>query len=214
MRQTSIAFKSNGVTLEGVIASAPGIIGASPGVVVCHPHPLFGGDMDNRVVTALCKALAEESIVTLRFNFRGVRKSEGQFTKGEEEREDTHAALELMRNWPGVKRGRVGMAGYSFGASMILSDLSRYKGVKSIVLISPPLASLENKAIVRDKRPKRFIVGDRDRLVPCPSLEEKVRALATSAELRVVHGADHSWQGHEADAARSAVEFFMGTLVG
>ncbi len=214
MRQSSIAFKSRGVTLEGVVASAPGISGASPGVVVCHPHPLFGGDMDNGVVTALCRALAEESIVTLRFNYRGVGKSEGQFTKGEEEREDTHAALELIRNWAGVKRGRVGLAGYSFGASVILSDLSRYKGVRSMVLISPPLASLENKAVVRDKRPKRFIVGDRDRLVPYPSLEEKVGALATTAELRIVEGADHSWRGHEAEAARSAVEFFIGTLLG
>ena len=213
MRQSAIVFKSRELNLEGVIASPSGLQGDFPGVVVCHPHPLFGGDMNNAVVTALCQALAEESFVALRFNFRGVGGSEGEFTKGDREHEDVFAALTLLRSWPGVKKGRVGVAGYSFGASMILSNLSSSKGARSLLLISPPLASLDNKDLVGDNRPKQFIVGDRDRLVPYPSLKEKVDVMDGSAHLLGVPAADHSWRGHEAEVARRAVDFFSETLL-
>ena len=212
MRQSAILFKSEKLGLEGVMASPSGLQGGCPGVVVCHPHPLFGGNMDNAVVMALCSALAEEGFFALRFNFRGVGESEGEFTKGEGEQQDVLAALGLMRGWPGVKKGSVGLAGYSFGASMVLSDLSRYKGAKSFLLVSPPLASLNNKDIAKDQRPKQFIVGDKDRLVPYPALKEKIDSLDGPADLLCVPGADHSWLGREAEVARRAVDFFAETL--
>ena len=212
MRQSSISFKSKGVALEGVIAAPHGLSGALPGVVVCHPHPLFGGDMNNGVVLAVSQGLVGEGFVALRFNFRGVGSSEGSFTKGEEEPEDVGAALELLRQWPGVNRQRVGLAGYSFGASMVLSRLSRYKGAKALALISPPLTALDHQSISKDKRPKFFLVGERDALVPYGSLREKTDSFHQSVELRAVPGADHSWRGYEVEAAERVSRFFAGTL--
>lgn len=212
MRQNSILFKSKGVALEGVIAAPQGLSAALPGVVLCHPHPLFGGDMNNGLVLAVSQGLVGEGFVTLRFNFRGVGNSEGSFTKGEEEQEDVHAALELLRQWPGVKRQRVGLAGYSFGASMVLAGLSRFKGARALALIAPPLAALDHPSIGKDKRPKLFLVGEKDGLVPYTSLKEKTDSFQPSAELRAVPGADHSWRGFEAEAVEHVTGFFAGNL--
>ena len=228
MRQSAIDFKSRGVALEGVVASPEGLPEGSsgvpkgfPGVVVCHPHPLFGGDMDNGFVVTVCRALVEEGFVTLRFNFRGVGKSEGTFTKGpkgargtegEDEQADVVGVLAVLRAWPGVNRGRVGLAGYSFGASVVLAGISLYKAARAFVLISPTLTAMDHNGVGGDTRPKVFIVGDRDRLVPYTSLKERVDSLKTPAGLQVVPGADHSWRGYETEAAEQAARFFVGAL--
>lgn len=212
MRQTAVAFKSKGLTLEGVMAFPQGLTGPFPGVVVCHPHPLFGGNMDNGLVQEVCSALVREGFGTFRFNFRGVGNSEGSFTKGEKEPEDVNAALSLMRNWPDIDKRRFGLVGYSFGASMVLNGISSYKAARALALISPPLTSLDHPKMEKDKRPKLFIVGDRDRLVPHSDLKAMVDALPNPADLSIVPGADHSWRNHEAEAARRTARFLVGAL--
>ena len=200
--------------LEGVVATPQDVTGSVPGVVVCHPHPLFGGDMSNGVILAVCQALVKEGFAALRFNFRGVGNSEGSFSKGEEEKEDVRAALGVIQAWPGVDKSRVGLAGYSFGASMVLSGLSRYKAAKALVLIAPPIVALGDPAIGRDKRPKLFIVGDKDSLVPHNTLKEKVGSYQRPPEVSLVPGADHSWRGHEGEVSQHAVNFLVGVLNG
>ena len=212
MRQTSVAFKSKSLILEGVIAFPGGLTGPFPGVVVCHPHPLFGGNMDNGLVQEVCRTLVQEGFGTLRFNFRGVGNSEGTFTKGEREPEDVSAALSLLRNWSDTDKRRFGLVGYSFGAAMILSSISKYKAAKALAFISPPITSLDHTKIKSDKRPKFFIVGDRDRLVPYSALKDKVDSLTNLAALKIVPGADHSWRNHEAEAAYQTARFFVGAL--
>ena len=212
MRQSAIAFKSKGVTLEGVIATPQGLSGPLPGVVVCHPHPMFGGDMNNSLVLAVCRSLVEDGFVTFRFNVRGVGNSEGTFTKGEKEHEDVRAALELMKRWPGVNRRALGLVGYSFGASVVLTGLSKNKIGRAFVAVSPPLAAMEHPGVAKDERPKLFIVGDRDRLVPHSSLRGKVDSLDGSVDFRMVPGADHSWRGYEEEVARETGRFFADTL--
>ena len=104
------------------------------------------------------------------------------------------------------------MVGYSFGASMVLTGLSRYRAAKGFVLISPPLNALESPLVARDKKPKLLIVGDRDRLTPYASLKEMVDSLPSSVGLSMVPGADHSWRGHEAEAAQQTTRFLVDTL--
>ena len=214
MRQSAIGFKSKGLMLEGVMASPHGVAGSLPGVVVCHPHPLFGGNMDNAVVLGLCQALAREGFVTLRFNFRGIGKSEGEFTKGEKEQEDVKAALGLLREWPGANRRKIGLAGYSFGAAMVLAGLSRYKGAGALMLVSPPPSAFDAPKLGKDGRPKLVVTGDRDRLSPYDSIADKARALGGDVQVSLVPGADHSWRGHEAEAGDLAANFFAGALAG
>ena len=212
MGQSAIVFKSKGVTLDGVVASPDGTVGPFPGVVVCHPHPAFGGDMDNGLVMAVCRALVDEGFVTCRFNFRGVGGSGASFTNGEEEHKDVRAALELLKVWPGVDGGRLGLAGYSFGASMVATGLSGYKRARGFVMISPPPNCLNSPEMETDKRPKLVIVGDRDRLAPYHSLKEKLDSLTVPVVLSTVPGADHSWRGYEGDAALAATRFLASIL--
>ena len=84
MKQTSISFSCGSISLEGLYYLPQGD-GALPGVVLCHPHPLFGGSMDNNVVLAVASALVEQSIAALMFNFRGVGRSRGNFGNGIDE---------------------------------------------------------------------------------------------------------------------------------
>ncbi len=213
MRQSAVIFKSKGVNLEGVVASPDELAGPFPGAVVCHPHPAFGGDMNNGVVLALCEALVKEGCATLRFNFRGVGNSEGSFSLGEEEHNDVGAALGLLRHWPGVNGKRVGLAGYSFGASMVLASMKGLRHARVFVLISPPVNSLKPLESGRDKRPKLIIVGDMDRLSPHTTLKEAIEPLVDPIDFKVVAGADHSWRGHEVEAAQQATRFLVDALL-
>ena len=94
--------------------------------------------MENSLVVVICRVLAEAGFVAFRFNFRGVGKSSGTFTRGEEEREDIRAALNFLAELPRVNRSRRSLVGYSFGASMVLEGLSKYKAAKAIALVAPP----------------------------------------------------------------------------
>jgi alpha/beta superfamily hydrolase len=170
--------------------------------------------MDNGLVVALCQALVQDGFVTFRFNFRGVGQSEGESTKGEKEHEDVGAALDFLRKWPDATRDRLGLVGYSFGASMVLTGLPRYKAAKALALISPPLTSLDSPGLRKDNRPMIFIGGDKDRLVPFSSLKDRLDSIRPEAELQMVPGADHSWRGHEGEAAQQATGFLQRYLKG
>ena len=213
MRQSAIEFKSGKLSLEGVLAKPQNTESNLPGVVVCHPHPLFGGDMDNSVVLAVCQALVDSGFVTCRFNFRGVGNSEGSFSKGEEEHKDVAAALSVLSRWPGVNKRRLGLVGYSFGAAVILAGLSAYKAARAFALISPTLVAVQSLEGSADLRPKLFVGGNLDKLVPHVELKEKVDAVGASAGLQVVSGADHSWLGHEKEASERVALFLAGNLI-
>ena len=212
MRQSAVAFESGELRLEGVLGCPDGVTGPSPGVVVCHPHPLSGGNMNNNLVLSVYLALVESGFVALRFNFRGVGNSEGAHTEGEKEPEDAEAALNMLRERSDVDGNRLGMAGYSFGTGVILSNLARYTTAKAFVLFSSPARYLDYPGVGEDERPKLFVCGDRDNAVPVHSLKEKLECLARTSACRVVPGADHYWVGHEEEAAHHAVAFFSDTL--
>lgn len=106
-----VSFPSGDITLEGQL-HLPDTIPAS-GIVVCHPHPQYGGDMQNNVVEALCETAAANGVGALRFNFRGTGRSEGRYDNGIGEQEDVRAALAYLRDVPEVDAARVALAGYS-----------------------------------------------------------------------------------------------------
>ena len=159
MHKTAISFTSQGHSLDGVLSLPEELPKPYPALLVCHPHPALGGNMDNGVVTAICRAAEGRGLATLRFNFRGVGKSGGAFSNGPEEQRDLAAALDVLRRWPAIDRKRVALAGYSFGASVILSGLRHCKAARCFVLISPPISSVRKSPIVNDRRPKLFLVG-------------------------------------------------------
>ena len=215
MRQTAIDFfTSKGLSLEGVITAPDSPGAATPGVVVCHPHPALGGNMDHPVVAAITRRAHQEGISSLRFNFRGVGRSEGSFSNGPEEEKDLRSAFEFLKVFPDMDRKRVALVGYSFGASAVLKGFGRCRGARSLVLIAPPISSVKKSRIRNDKRPKLFLVGQRDRVVPSVELQRALDDVRSPVQFAEIPAADHSLGGHEQELAERVTAFLVETLCG
>ena len=195
--------------LEGALR-LPG--GATPvaGVVVCHPHPLRGGDMHNNVVEALCEGLELAGIASLRFNFRGVGRSGGVHGHGEAELDDVRAALAYLAARPEVDAARCALAGYSFGARAALR-VAGDAGVPALLCVAPPMR--EPVAEVAPQCPMLVVVGSQDQVLDNDPAAYAAR-LPDPAALQVVQGTNHFWGGFEPVLVSVAREFFGKHLAG
>jgi hypothetical protein len=207
MKLESVTFTAGPLTLEGVLHIAE-VAAPRPGVVVCHPHPLYGGDMNNSVVIAICESLAESGISALRFDFRGAGGSEGSFGGGVEEPEDVRAALDFLETRPSVQRDRLGVAGYSFGANVALSTAD--ERVRALVAVSPPLSM--GGGPLRLHCPALFVFGERDAIAPADALSKVAPASSAEQETVIIPGADHFWAGKADEAAAQVADFFRRKL--
>ena len=123
MKSKEVKFPSGPLTLEGVLTTPDDTPSDNQAaIVIAHPHPLYGGDMQNGVVLALTDELCRLGFPSLRFNFRGVGHSEGRYADGRGEYEDLRAALEFLGRSTGIDSGKIGLAGYSFGAEIVLAN--------------------------------------------------------------------------------------------
>ena len=203
-----LAFPSGDLTLEGVFHRA--LAAPYPAAVVCHPHPQFGGDMHNSVVTTVCQALFESGIAALRFNFRGVGRSQGRFADGVGERDDVLAALAYLRGLEGVDPAAVGLVGYSFGAAVSL--LAADEQVAALAAISPPsIGSAIPPLAIRC--PTLLIAGDRDDVAPTGWLTTLAGVIGSHCRVEVVPGADHFWWGHAEKLASIIAGFLRDCLL-
>ncbi len=202
-----ISLTSDGLTLEAVLHPPPS--SPSAGIVVCHPHPRYGGDMHNNVVVTICQAAAAGGIAALRFNFRGVGRSQGSFGDGAGERADAAAALACLRALPEVDADRVGLAGYSFGAAVAL--LAAEPTLRAVVAVSTPTIA-RGLSEIDIHCPALLVVGEQDQVAPPSRLASLARAIGPLAELAVVPGADHFWGGAEDRLAGIVTDFLARTL--
>ena len=203
-----LTFPSSDLTLEGLFHRPSAV--PHPAVVVCHPHPLFGGDMHNAVVTTVCHALVEAGIAALRFNFRGVGRSPGRFGDGVGEREDAIAALACLRQREGVDHAKVGLVGYSFGAAVAL--VAADDQVAALAAISPPpFGHVIPPPAVRC--PALLITGDRDDVAPPGHVRPLAQTIGPQCQVEVVPGADHFWWGHDEKLAQAVVGFLRDSLL-
>ena len=207
MNREHITFPCGDISLEGAWHFPQGT-GSFPAVIVCHPHSLYGGDMSNNVVFAICQALAEQSIAALRFNFRGVGRSEGIFGEGIAEQEDVRAALAFIQSTHDIDPTRIGLAGYSFGASVVLPVALEDKRVNLLALVSPALSDSGWEQLKGYIKPKFLIVGDSDFIIPLPQFQQYARDIPEPKQCQVVSGADHFWQGYQEEAAGQVSRFF------
>jgi alpha/beta superfamily hydrolase len=212
VRQSAISFNSGNLELEGAFGMPDEPAGKIPGVVLCHPHPLMGGNMDNLVVMSIYRDLITRGMAALRFNFRGVGNSQGSHEKGEGEVQDVKAALDIFRSLPGVDGKRVGLAGYSFGSGMILKGLPQYKDARAFALISPPPRFFPESALPKDSRPKLVVCGDQDRTVSLEDLSPFAESMSQPAEYKIIEGADHFWGSLVIEAAGHVSDFFAANL--
>ena len=196
----SLTFPCGDLSLEGVLH----LLDSTPAAaaVVCHPHPQYGGDMENNVVLAACQSLVSQGFAALRFNFRGVGASEGAFDQGEGERNDVHAALRYLASLPEVDGERLGLIGYSFGA-LVAAEVAD-SDLRALALVSPPVAHADLR--LDWGCPALVLAGDQDQNAPADGLEAIGRA--SGVELRVVSGADHFWLGFEEELVEALAGFF------
>lgn len=188
MKEERISFESAGLTIEGLYAPGDG----SKGVVVTHPHSLMGGSMANNVVDAIVSAFHNHGHTTLRFNFRGVGRSEGRFDDGVGEQEDVKGAIGFLKE-KGLNE--IILAGYSFGAWVNSRVLAGYDGLSDVIMVSPPIDFVPFDFSHLAGKCGLIICGDSDQFCPLPSLENIVQHVG--CRLEVVRGADHFYFGHE-----------------
>ncbi|MGH7306536.1 MAG: alpha/beta hydrolase [Candidatus Rokuibacteriota bacterium] len=177
------------LSLEALLAlpAAP-----AAGVVICHPHPLYGGDMENPVVVRLQEVCADLGLATLRFNFRGVGASGGAHGGGVGEQEDAAAALDALAKATGG--GALAIAGYSFGARIAAQVGARDGRIAGIALIAPPLAMFDFGFLEDTRVPTLMVVGTRDQYCP-PDDFARFTAARPWLEAATIEGADHFFFG-------------------
>jgi len=207
LKRLHISFPSGEITLEGVWHFPEGD-GPFPAVIVCHPHPLYGGSMSANVVFGICQALAESSIAALRFNFRGVGKSEGEFGGGIAEQEDVKAALDFVLSTENIDQNKIGLAGYSFGGGVALPVAVGDERVKMLALISPALLDSGWEQLKGYARPKFIIIGENDDVIAQPRLRELAGKIPEPKQFEIIAGADHFWAGFEGEVAEKVGRFF------
>ena len=211
MKKIRASFPSGELSLEGIL-SVPQRAGPFPAVIVCHPHPLYGGSMDNNVVRSLCEALAQASLASFRFNFRGAGGSQGEFDHGRGEREDVKAAISFTTAVEGVDSKRIGLAGYSAGAGFALPVGCDDERTKALAAISPPFSMFNFDFLKECLKPKLLITGGEDEFVPTDRFLEFCRSLPEPKECACIEGVDHFWRGHESRLTTRVAAFFVAVL--
>jgi alpha/beta superfamily hydrolase len=214
------------VSLEGVLHLCGGEA-PWPAAVICHPHPLGGGDMHNRVVTAIAQALCTRGVAALRFNFRGVGFSCGDHDNGRGEQADVAGALQWLLAQPHVDVSRLFVVGYSFGAWVGLSHAEadlRVAAVAAVALVpwsfhtdfyqltsrAGPLAHpwrFDPAFLETFTRPKLLLAGEQDTYSTVAQLRELYDRIPEPKALGVISSADHFLHGREQEVGARIAEF-------
>ena len=198
MDERRFYIETEDVQLQAVLHLPDGVPPFA-GVAVCHPHPRYGGDMNNNVVLAVARALTDRGIAALRFNFRGVGTSDGEFDRGEGEMEDFKAALGYMASrYPGLP---LWAAGFSFGAWVALETGAADDRVTVLIGIAPPVVTSVSGMnytfpnTLASTKPKFFIQGEADDVCPLEGMWQFYGQLSEPKELVVIDGAGHLFEG-------------------
>jgi alpha/beta superfamily hydrolase len=185
--------------LEAILWKPPGP--ARLAALVCHPHPLFGGTMHNKVVYQAAKSLDTLGSPVLRFNFRGAGLSAGTHDRGGGEQEDVKAALDfLATEFPGIP---LLLAGFSFGSWVGLRVGCADQRVRELIGLGTPVNSSDLSYLRHCDKPKLFVHGAIDEHGDVGKLEQLVESLPGENRLVVVAGAEHFFAGKldQVDAA-------------
>ena len=181
--------------------------GIRAAVVLGHPHTEYGGTMHTKAVYQSAKALSRIGCAVLRINFRGAGASAGTFAEGIGERDDFTTALDYMNNrYPGAPMWAGGM---SFGSWVALTVGAQDPRVTTLLGIALPVDRYDFDAVANSSKPKFFIHGERDELIPIKTLREFYARCAEPKELVVIDMADHLFDGKVSEVA-DAVEDLLG----
>lgn len=174
--------------------------------VICHPHPLHGGTMQNKVVHTLARSFIAQGFVALRFNFRGVNESEGEFDGGSGELDDVFAAMDYLSDqYPELP---LWIGGFSFGAALAVHAAAR-RGAAGLISVAPAISRLAQSLPSQPECPWLIIQGDRDELVDVDETIAWVNNLDPGPELLILEGAEHFFHGRLVELREAIQEFII-----
>lgn len=186
--ELKIEFPCRTLSLEGMLTKGR----SEKAVVVSHPHPLYGGNMDNPVVLTIVRAFVEKGMTVLRFNFRGTGNSSGVFDDGRGEQDDVRAALRFLS---GSGFTRLYLAGYSFGARVNAAVMSGGCRAKDHVMVSPPAGFMRFDDIVQMPDTGLIVTGDNDEIAPAHIIKTHVKRWKIRPRFETIDGCDHFYSG-------------------
>jgi len=196
------------IQLEGILHLPAGKEGKGPGAVICHPHSLYGGSMEVPLVVAIAQELAQRGVVALRFNFRGVGRSQGAYADGEGEMADVAGSLDFLEGQESVDSERLYLVGYSFGAGVGLRHHAENDPRIAAVAVVAPYVENPSESLLRSyTNPKLFLAGEDDTVCPIEWLRAFVAPLPEPKEMRILTGTDHFFWGREREVAEIVGEF-------
>ncbi|MEZ5816477.1 MAG: alpha/beta fold hydrolase [Hyphomicrobiaceae bacterium] len=198
-----VTFSAGDAVLEGLLSLQAPV--AKTAVVVCHPHPLYGGEMHNNVVEGLVVALRKAGHATLRFNFRGVGGSSGEHGQGVAEIEDVKGAISCLLDRQLFET--LVVAGYSFGSMVGLKAGAEDARVHKLIGVALPCASRDVSFLNDVSKPTLLISGDRDDISPVADLQALHAKLRGPKDLVILRGADHFFRSREIEVADAALKF-------
>jgi len=172
--------------------------------VVCHPHPLFGGTLDNKVVYTIARSFHDLGLPTIRFNFRGVGRSHGSFADGVGETDDALAVIAAGREkWP---RAALWLAGFSFGGAVALRAVAS-SSPERLVLVAPAIKRVPIEGVPPPQCPWLIVHGDADDTVPHQEVLDWAARQPRAPQIALLPGVGHFFHG-ELHALRDAITQF------
>jgi alpha/beta superfamily hydrolase len=185
----------------------------APIALLLHPHPQHGGTMNNKVVYTLFHAFVRQGFSALRFNFRGVGRSQGTFDRGEGELSDAASALDWLQTYnPNADACWIG--GFSFGAWIGMQLLMRRPEIDGFISVAPPANMFDFGFLAPCPASGLIIQGDQDQLVPMEPVQKLVHKLMHQRDIRIDHriirGADHFFGNHFQELAAVIEEYLAG----
>jgi alpha/beta superfamily hydrolase len=190
--------------LEALL-EAPQETGVIACAVVCHPHPLHGGTMQNKVAHTLAQGFIRQGFITLRFNFRGANESDGVFDEGRGELEDVFAAMDYLSNK--TPELPLWLAGFSFGAAIAVRAAAE-RNVAGLISIAPAVSRFAKSLSSQPDCPWLILQGDQDEQVDVEETIAWVNELEPGPELQILEDAEHFFHG-KLVLLRDAVEAFI-----
>jgi alpha/beta superfamily hydrolase len=180
-----------------------------PIVLICHPHPQFGGNMYNNVVSAIFNILIKNDISCLRFNFRAVGRSTGIHSNGSGELIDVKVCIDFLVKENNLKK--IIICGYSYGAAIGCSAVNYSDKVIGYIAISFPwdFMGISYKELSQSKKPKFFLQGDRDTIASFDKFLGHYKYYIEPKQYEIIPGADHFYWGYEDLISEKVFKFYQ-----
>jgi alpha/beta superfamily hydrolase len=197
-------------TLEALLDEPAGAASASAVAVICHPHPVYGGTMTNKVVHVLAKAFNDVGVPAVRFNYRGVGASAGSYDEGNGETQDSVAVLDwAAQRWPGAS---LWLGGFSFGGAVAIRAAA-LRTVERLVTVAPAIRRVSVGTSALPRCPWLVVQGDRDELVDPSDIQQWVQTLSSLPQmsapprLAMLPGVEHFFHGRLNDLRQVVVDW-------